>query len=182
NVVAVGNSAGFVEPLEASALMLICSQCEQLVAFLQRSMLDPTPSMRKLYNRVRSQQWQVVRDFLGVHYKFNTAVNTPFWRRCREETDLSGVGELLEFYEENGPSGFSRRLIPDVANDYGIEGFLVMLVGNKVPHRKPYQPSASELRVWNQRRALFAREARKGIDVRQALSFIRQPGWKWHGD
>lgn len=182
NVVAVGNSAGFVEPLEASALMLICSQCDQLVAFLQRSMLEPTPSMRKLYNRVRSQQWQVVRDFLGLHYQANSTPDTPFWRRCREETNLSGIGELLEFYDENGPSGFSRRLIPEVANDYGIEGFLVMLVGNKVPHRKPYQPSSSELRVWNQRRSLFAREARKGMDVREALSFVRHPGWKWHGD
>ncbi len=182
NVVAIGNAAGFVEPLEASALMLICNQCQQLANLLQRALLKPTPSLRKLYNRIRADEWAVIRDFLGLHYKFNTALDTPFWRRCREETDLSGIGELLEFYEENGPSGFSRRLIPEAANDYGIEGFLVMLVGNRVPHRKRYQASAAELRAWNKRRSMLAKEARRGIDVREALGFVRHPRWRWDGE
>lgn len=182
NVVAIGNAAGFVEPLEASALMLVCNQCIQLLGFIQRSMLEPTPSVRKLYNRTRNEEAEVIRDFLGLHYKLNTAVDSPFWRRCREETDLYGIGELLEFYEENGPSGFARRLIPQATNDYGIEGFLVMLVGNKAPYRKHYQPSAKEMRVWNDQRALFAREARKGIDMNEALSFVRHPGWTWDGE
>nr|WP_226894882.1 tryptophan 7-halogenase [Luteolibacter marinus] len=182
NVVAIGNSAGFVEPLEATALMMVCGACRTLVDMLQQALLDPTPSCRDLFNEIKLKEWRMIRDFLGLHYQLNNADDTPFWRRCREETDLSELQGLLEYYTENGPSGFCRNRIPGTTNDFGLEGFLVMLVGNQTPYRKRYQAPAQELRVWNERRSLHANLARKGIDVKEALAFVRHPGWQWHGD
>ena len=46
NVVAIGNAAGFVEPLEATALMVVCAECQTLTALLHHSGLDPSPSLR----------------------------------------------------------------------------------------------------------------------------------------
>ena len=43
---------------------------------------------------------------------------------------------MLDFYAENGPSGFSRYRLRKSKNDFGIEGYLVMLVGNRVPYRR----------------------------------------------
>ena len=50
NVVAIGNAGGFVEPLEATSLMIVCSHCQTLADFLLHCELEPTPSMRDLYN------------------------------------------------------------------------------------------------------------------------------------
>lgn len=182
NVVAIGNSGGFVEPLEATAIMTVCSHCKTLVNFLKHSVLSPTDSIRDLYNETTAETWRDIRDFLGLHYKLNTAMDTPFWKRCQEETDLSGIRELLEFYEENGPTGFCRHRMGTSMSDFGIEGYLVMLVGNRVPHRKGFEPTAAELKLIKQRKALFREQARKGIGVAEALGYVRHPGWRWNAD
>src|SRR6478672_10442271 len=50
NVMAIGNSCGFVEPLESSALMVVCWQCQTFVELL--SYVGDTPSIRTLFNKV----------------------------------------------------------------------------------------------------------------------------------
>lgn len=179
NVFAVGNAAGFVEPLEATALMVICGQCKSLATILRQSTLEVSGTMRNMYNGLKERQWDLIRDFLGLHYKFNTALDTPFWRRCREETDLSGIQDVLDFYEENGPSLLIRHLIPEFVNDFGVEGFLVMLVGNHAPCRKQYEPGRKEWKQWQQRCNLLAKRARGGVTVKEALGYIRDPRWQW---
>ena len=181
NVVAIGNAAGFVEPLEATALMIVCSHSQSLVNFLIHSKLDPTPSMIQLYNEVTKGTWHETRDFLGLHYKVNLAPTTPFWQHCRAETDLSGIGGLLEFYEENGPTGFCRYRMPASQSDFGIEGYFVMLVGNKVPHRKRHQPTVQELSIWEAHRTAHMTKAMTALSVKEALACIRRPNWQWDG-
>jgi len=179
NVVAVGNAAGFVEPLEATALMIVCSHCQTLVSLLSHSKLEPTPSMVQLYNEITLGTWHEVRDFLGLHYKVNLAPDTPFWQHCRAATDLTGIGELLEFYAENGPTGFCRYRMPRSQSDFGIEGYFVMLVGNKAPYRKRHHPTVAELKTWDAFRASLISKARNGFTVKETLSAIRKPGWDW---
>ena len=103
-MVAIGNSAGFVEPLEATALQVICVEASALADSLADSLCDPPPSMVKLYNRYNGGQWDDIRNFLAVHYKFNTRLDTPFWRHCREHVALHGAEPVVDFYRENGPS------------------------------------------------------------------------------
>ena len=111
NVAAIGNAAGFVEPLEATALMVVCAECQTLVDTLLQTHMTPTPTMRRLYNDTTAEAWDEIRDFLALHYKFNTMLDTPFWRHCRENTDVSGVAGLLEFLRGER----SNRLQPSQA-------------------------------------------------------------------
>jgi tryptophan halogenase len=182
NVVAIGNAAGFVEPLEATALMIVCSHTETIIQLLSQSRLQPTPTIRALFNDITSDNWQDIRDFLAIHYKFNTARDTPFWRHCQNDTDVSRVQGLLDFYAENGPSNFCRYRMPSIQSDFGSEGFLVMLVGNRVPYAARHQPGADELRIWNAHRAGFSQLAGRGMGVKEALGYVHHPGWQWHGD
>lgn len=182
NVVAIGNSCGFVEPLEATALMIVCGHCEMLVEMLNRSRFEPTPTWRDLYNDLTARGWNDIRDFLALHYKLNTALDTPFWRHCREDTDVSNIRGLLDFYAENGPTGFCRYLLPHTNNDFGIEGYLVMLVGNKAPYAAKYTPTDLEKIAWDRRRTENRAVAQSALDVKDSLAFIRHPGWMWHGD
>lgn len=182
NVVAIGNSCGFVEPLEATALMAVDAQSETLVQMLQQSQLSPTPTMRDLYNEQVKIMWDDIRDFLALHYKANTRLDTPFWRHCREDTDVSEIQELLDFYSENGPSVFGRLLLGSTTSNFGFDGFLAMLVGNKVPYKAKYTPTALESDLWRRWRAENDGKARAGLDIKEALAYIRHPGWQWHGD
>jgi tryptophan 7-halogenase len=182
NVVAIGNSGGFVEPLEATALMIVCSHIQNLIGFLQHTRLTPTPTIRDLFNQVSSSSWYDIRDFLALHYKLNTASQSPFWDHCRNETDVSRIAPLLEFYRQNGPTGFGRHLLPRSENDFGLEGYLVMLVGNRAPYEPKYQPTADERARWEQHRAAAVKAAENAMTVKEALAYVRHPNWQWHGD
>jgi tryptophan halogenase len=182
NVVAVGNSAGFVEPLEATALMIVCTQTQTLIDFLLHNTLEPTPTMRALYNELTGASWDDIRDFLALHYKLNTRLDTPFWQHCRNDTDVTGIEPLLEFYRENGPTGFCRYRLPATQSDFGVEGYLVMLVGNRYPYQRRHTPSADEAARWQAHRARWAAQADAGIGVKEALDYIRHPGWQWNAE
>jgi tryptophan halogenase len=181
NVVAIGNASGFVEPLEATALMMVCNECQGIVEALSESALEPTPTLKAFYNRHMAESWDEICDFLGLHYKLNTRLDTPFWQHCRADTDISRLQPFLEYYEENGPSGLGRYMLPrGERGNFGLEGWLVMMVGNCAPYRARYVPSKEDRLLWNQRRAEFAAAAQRGCDVREALAYVRDPRWVWH--
>ncbi len=143
---------------------------------------DATDTIRDLFNDLTHRGWKDVRDFLAIHYKFNTMLDTPFWKQAQEDTDVSGVAELIKFYQENGPTGFCRYRLPNTQTDFGLEGFLVMFVGNKVPYKNRYKPTEQELKIWNDRKAGFVQEASRGIRSEEALAYVHHPGWKWNSD
>ena len=177
NVMAIGNSCGFVEPLESSALMVVCWQCQTFVELL--SYVGDTPSIRTLFNKVWAATWDELRDFLSLHFWANTRIDTPYWQHCRHDTDISHIKPLLDFYKENGPTGYGRYHLGNTGSQFGIEGFLVMLMGCRVPYRNRYMPSDVERQVINQRRAMFKAQAETALTPQQALEFIRHPQWRW---
>ena len=138
NVVAVGNSVGFVEPLEATALQIICVQISSLADSLIDCVCEPTPTLIGHYNRFSAQAWDDIRDFLAVHYAFNTRLDTPFWVACRNDTQLHGAQPLVDFYRENGPSVVYGPQLLHSSNSFGMDGYLTLLLGQNVPHAKPY--------------------------------------------
>ncbi|MEO8354050.1 MAG: tryptophan 7-halogenase, partial [Chthoniobacteraceae bacterium] len=174
NVVAIGNACGFVEPLEATALTAITEQCRTLAQCLHESFLEPAPGMRDLHNQFVADNWDEIRDFIALHYKFNSRLETPFWRVCREEIKLHTVQPLVDFYQENGPTAFHSKVLLRPLSSFGMEGYLAMLVGQKVPHAKPYTPPADELAVWNRICAENAARARGGLTVQEGLEVVRR--------
>jgi len=188
NVVAMGNASGFVEPLEATALMAVCAMCQNLVEFLIHTNLDPSPTIRDLYNEVSTQSWDDIRNFLSLHYRYNTRLQTPFWKRAVAEVDVSGIQHLLDFYAENGPTGLARNVISNVGTSnglhsaFGIEGYLVHLVGLKVPYKHRHVPTAGEWQIWNRHRSENSAQAAAGLTVEESLAYINHPAWMWASD
>ena len=179
NVVGIGNAVGFVEPLEATALQVICVETSTLADSLIDSLREPTPTLIELYNRYNAQAWDDIRDFLAVHYKFNTRLDSEFWRACRNDTKLHDAEFLVQFYKENGPSVVAGAQLLHASNSFGMDGYLALLVGQGVPHQKPYQPSAGEAQVWRNKCAGWMNEAKRGLDVKQCLQAIRRGAPKW---
>jgi tryptophan halogenase len=174
NVVAVGNASGFVEPLEATALSIIITQCRAIGDVLTESNLDPTPGMRTLVNRFLGASWDEVRDFIAMHYRFNTRLETPFWQAARADIPLGTLEPIVDFYQENGPTSIGIPVFVRPSSTFGMEGYLAMLIGMNVPHRKQYQADAAQLRAWEAHRRENGAKAAQGLSVREALNWVHK--------
>jgi len=72
--------------------------------------------------------------------------------------------------------------MPHSQSDFGLEGYLVMLVGNQVPYENRYNVPSDEIEIWNRRKAAFVQQASHGIRSEEALAYVKHPGWKWNAD
>ncbi len=91
NCVAVGLSAGFIEPLEASALAMV----EQAAA----SLVDSFPVGRALmgpcsraFNRKMRGHWDSIQEFLQLHYVLSERHDTAYWRAA---SSVDSISQLL---------------------------------------------------------------------------------------
>lgn len=178
NVVGIGNAAGFVEPLEATAIMCSCFQAQWLADGLLDSRLEPTDTMQSLYNRLTGNMWDEICDFLAMHYRFNDKLDSDFWKMCRADTPLGGVGELVEFFCENGPSSLGAALVPS-GSPFGLHGYYSQLLGMRVRGTWSFSPSTSELANWRdylKRLSVLADKGMKMGDVREEL--MKPEIWK----
>lgn len=180
NVVAIGNSSGFVEPLEATALGNLCTECRNLAVVLHETALDPTPTSVRVYNDLMGKEWDDIRDFLAVHYKFNTLRDNPFWRRCRSDIPLRTAQPLLEFYQENGPSWLADNTIFKGLHQFGLDSYYSMFLGMNLSHARPHPATRDEQARWNRHKAAWIRAAREGITVKEALQILRNPAATWN--
>ena len=179
NVVAIGNASGFVEPLEATALGAIALQARLLVGTLLDADREVRPVQAANYAAVNRRMWQSIRAFIAIHYKFNTRLDTPFWRACWNDTDLAGAAPLVEYYRENGPSGFWEQLLLEPGDQFRVGGYVTLLLGQRVPYKSTYAPPDSERKAFAERCRKHREAAQRAITVREALDAIRSPRWDW---
>lgn len=176
NVCAVGNSAGFVEPMEATALMVLCMELRALAASLLEGRLTLRPSLVDLYNGFSTNVWEEIRAFLMIHYKFNSLLDTPFWQHCRGLPLPPDAERIVQFYRENGPSSFAHDLLLPRASQFGVEGWWALLVGQKVPWQHQ-GISADERRRWAERQVRLDHAVRIALTTEQALAIVDDPDY-----
>ncbi len=179
NVAAVGNASGFVEPLEATALAQLIYEVRWLIEKIRVTGGCPDEQTKADYNRIIGQAWDEIRDFLAFHYKFNTRLDTPFWKHCHEHTSLGDYESFYQSYRKLGPAPETIHALPHRPNIYGIEGYLTMLVGMKVPHERPHCPNEQERAIWERHNRAMKARVMAGVDSVQALAAIRRPTWQW---
>jgi len=182
NVVAIGNAAGFVEPLEATALAIICDHASAVVRTLVDGNFEITPSQIKCFNEYNAVNWDCIRKFLALHYKFNTRIDSPFWRECMANVDLAGAEDIVEYYQENGPSLLWVKSLLDSTDPFGWEGYLAMLVGQDVPYDREFKPSDDEQAIWEALKDEMLRRASSAMKQEDALKIIRSESWGWRPD
>lgn len=78
NVIALGLSCGFLEPLEATGLFLIHGPLKLLVRLLNDD------KRQEKYNRVWTKIYTHLADFLSLHYRTSTLNHTEYWRSIQK--------------------------------------------------------------------------------------------------
>lgn len=100
NVVALGLSSGFLEPLESTSIHLIQAGIAKLLAHfpLRRN----EPRLAEKYSREMAEDYEAIRDFLIAHYKLTRRDDTPFWRHCRDMAVPDSLAARLDIFRSRG--------------------------------------------------------------------------------
>ncbi|HEX3356608.1 MAG TPA: tryptophan halogenase family protein [Tepidisphaeraceae bacterium] len=180
NVVAIGNAFGFVEPLEATSIGMICHFAQTLAMLLHDGDGVVRDTQRKLYNQLLTQAFDNIRWFLAIHYKFNDRLDTPFWRESREKVNIDGAAHIVEYFQENGPTALLRTPVLDAGDPFGTEGYLAILVGLRVPFHQTYSPGPADLKVWAEYKAAVQQISEQAVGIAEAYEKLKSPQWKWN--
>jgi len=126
NCVAVGLSAGFIEPLEASALALIEFSAAMISNELPatREIMD---IVSKRFNERFLYRWDRIIDFLKLHYVLSKRTDSDFWRdNRRAETIPARLQELMELWHYQPPSRSDlfqiEEIFPSASYQYVLYG------------------------------------------------------------
>jgi len=92
NCVAVGLAAGFLEPLEASAIVLI-EMSAKLIAEQMPVCREVMDIIAARFNETTHYRWGRIIDFLKLHYVLTQREDTAFWR---DNKDPATVPERLQ--------------------------------------------------------------------------------------
>jgi tryptophan halogenase len=110
NVVAIGLSSGFLEPLESTSIQLIMDAVGRLVQYFPDR--DFRPGLAAEFNRRMIQQYESIRDFIILHYKLTQRDDSEFWRYCAAMPIPESLAHQIELFRESGrvvimdPEGF----------------------------------------------------------------------------
>ena len=100
NCVAIGLSAGFMEPLESTSIHLINTGISKLIALL--SLDGISPKQEDAFNRLTAKEYARIRDFLILHYYATSRDDSDFWNYCRTMSVPDSLTEKIELFRLNG--------------------------------------------------------------------------------
>jgi tryptophan halogenase len=121
NVVAIGLSAGFIEPLESTSISLIETAVGTLLELWPDR--DCRPELADAFNRLIGSRYESIRDFIVMHYKLTKRDDTEFWRYCANMKITDTLAHQIELFRETGRIAIIDR------DSFGMTSFIAMLTG-----------------------------------------------------
>jgi len=130
NVVGVGLSYGFLEPLESTGLLTVHEQIRRLIETLQTRGGVVSSIEKAMFNNAADREIDGFADFIAWHYAFSMRRDTAYWRYVTEEIDYA-----KNHFAMNHPEDNPFRLLTDckyVKHEFPEEftGDLYVLAGN----------------------------------------------------
>tara|TARA_B110000495_G_C23033476_1_gene616294 strand:- start:33 stop:1358 length:1326 start_codon:yes stop_codon:yes gene_type:complete len=131
NVITIGNADGFVEPLEATSLMVILKSIQ--LASMVIAYDDKKGDLIDRYNQFINEYYDLIRDFILIHMCFNNRINTKYWKDYSNRVDKlpkNSMGyDMLEYYLRNNTMIlFTSKFFNDV-NPFSLDGWFQMYRG-----------------------------------------------------
>jgi tryptophan halogenase len=124
NCVAIGLSAGFLEPLESTSIHFIQRGITMLLT------LFPDRNFRSAeidrYNKILGGEYERVRDFLVLHYSTTERDDSDLWRYCRTVSKPDSLEERIELFRSHG------RILREDFELFPTQSWLYVFVGQNI--------------------------------------------------
>lgn len=140
NCLAIGQAAGFIEPLEASAIVMI--------ELSLRALADSFPANHEAmaihaerFNALFRNRWERIVEFLKLHYVLSRRAE-PYWQAQRDPSTLPArLAENLVLWRDHPPS---LRDFPEVEEIFpaASQQYVLYGMGHPLPGGLP-QPGAA---------------------------------------
>ncbi len=134
NCIALGLAQGFLEPLEASSILLT----DFAASFISRRFPDNKSDMQTLenrFNQVMTYAWQRVVDFVKLHYYISDRCDSQFWLDNRKADTISdSLKERLSLWQSFTPHPDDFFAQFEV---FGVDNYLYLLYGMNYTTHKP---------------------------------------------
>lgn len=168
NCVALGLAQGFVEPLEATSILVADFSAELLIRNFPRYR-DDIDVLTSHYNKTITYVWDRVIDFIKLHYFISDRDDSQFWRDNKNSDSVSDLlKERLAIWSLRSPQKsdfFSRFEL------FGAENFLYVLYGMK------YNTRAMALTAGEINRSRTLIEENKVLVDRSSNMLLKQKEW-----
>ncbi len=171
NCVAIGMSSGFIEPLEASALVMI-----ELAAGMIADQLPATREVMDIvarrYNRKFLRHWSQIIEFLKLHYVLSARADSPYWQENHSAASIPDkLREQLAVWRYRSPWHQDAEAVDDL---FPVPSYQYILYG--MGFRTAARPTRSHQQDQRQRRAaeLFRKNAERAAQLQQALPGNRE--------
>lgn len=143
NCVALGLSAGFIEPLESTGIHTVQGPLDVLTHTLTARGGDGySISDVAVYNTSVTQLFEIIRDFLVTHYALTAREDTPYWRDVKHTTAVpESLSQKLALARAKMPDREIQARFDDagLAGFYFEDGWMNILVGmNHLPFHYPH--------------------------------------------
>ncbi len=100
NCIAIGLSAGFLEPLESTSIYLIQIAIMKLIELFPD--VHCASAERNEFNRLIDLEYERVKDFLILHYHATERNDSAFWDYCRTMPIPDSLQHKMELFREQG--------------------------------------------------------------------------------
>lgn len=127
NCVAIGLSAGFLEPLESTSLHLIQSAAIRLVRLFPDGGFDQATIDE--FNRQADFEWERCRDFIIVHYKATERDDSELWRYCRDMEVPATLQRKIDLWHAHG------RIFREDEELFAEESWIQVFIGQNMMPR-----------------------------------------------
>ena len=161
NVVAIGLSAGFLEPLESTSIHLIQKGVTKLIKCLPD--MSFAPELIATFNQQTAFDYEDVRDFLVLHYKATERDDTPFWAYNKHNTVSDSLKHRMALFAESGRVFISEQEL------FKLPNWLAVMTGQGIVPAA-YDPLADALPLEGVVKAL---DAMRDIMARTAAAQMR---------
>lgn len=100
NCVAIGLSCGFLEPLESTSIYLIQQGISKLLELFPDKQCRQTEVDE--YNHSIRQSYELIRNFIILHYHGTTREDSEFWQYCKNMSIPEELTRLIQLFSESG--------------------------------------------------------------------------------
>jgi tryptophan 6-halogenase len=163
NCLANGLAQGFIEPLEATALMFIQRTATMFAEVLAKG--DVGAEARDRFNQLITELFDGIRDYVVTHYKTNTRTDTEYWRENAANERISDQLKQLYFAWTRGQSFAQRVLKQEIGKTYPAVSWYAIMTGMGI------FPDAGSLRPPTEAEARYSMAEIDDLLERSAANF-----------